>query len=264
MIRFKSKKQQTIKSRVLKVQGILGDVSFDSKKYDSLGFYCSSEPKSKPVSSSQNAENLQFISIHGNWNSRPTVKGNFYFNQKSHVSIEQSNANTFPYPYDVAKQTDPKSKGKHFLFLENLIASSKTESDISHSEQKKSEPGKLSYCGNSFDCPLTGLYSQKLEGVSRGFFTYLQVVGVGFRVFLVQDILTFKLGFSHFVKVRLPESVKVFLPEPTLICLYGLDKNQVTQIAAKIQQIKPPSPYKGKGIKLLDTQIRLKAGKKKS
>lgn len=108
------------------------------------------------------------------------------------------------------------------------------------------------------------LIKQKQQGVSRGYFTYLRLIGVGYRVFLVKNQLTFKLGFSHFVKVTIPSSIRVFLPEPTLICFYGLDKNQVTQIAAKIKEIKPPSPYKGKGIRILDAQVRIKVGKKKS
>ena len=112
--------------------------------------------------------------------------------------------------------------------------------------------------------PIASLYHQKNQGVLKGFFTYLKITGVGYRVFLTGNILTLKLGFSHFVKVQVPESVKVFLPEPTLICFYGVDKNQITQIAAKVQQLKPPSPYKGKGIRRLDTNIRLKPGKKKS
>ena len=111
---------------------------------------------------------------------------------------------------------------------------------------------------------LNSFYKQKGQGVSRGFFTYLRVVGVGYRTFLAQGTLTLKLGFSHFVKVDIPKSVQIFLPEPTLICLYGLDKNQITQIAATIRQIKPPSPYKGKGIRTINSKIRLKTGKKKS
>jgi large subunit ribosomal protein L6 len=61
-----------------------------------------------------------------------------------------------------------------------------------------------------------------------------------------------------------PSSIRVFLPEPTLICIYGLDKNEVTQIGAKVQEIKRPSPYKGNGIRVLDAEIKLKIGKKKS
>lgn len=108
------------------------------------------------------------------------------------------------------------------------------------------------------------LYKQKIQGVSRGYFTYLRLVGVGYRVFLINNTLTFKLGFSHFIKIVVPSSIRVFLPEPTLICIYGLDKNEVTQIGAKVQEIKRPSPYKGKGIRVLDAEIKLKIGKKKS
>jgi ribosomal protein L6P/L9E len=111
---------------------------------------------------------------------------------------------------------------------------------------------------------VNSLYKQKIQGVSRGYFTYLRLVGVGYRVFLINNTLTFKLGFSHFIKIVVPSSIRVFLPEPTLICIYGLDKNEVTQIGAKVQEIKRPSPYKGKGIRVLDAEIKLKIGKKKS
>jgi large subunit ribosomal protein L6 len=130
--------------------------------------------------------------------------------------------------------------------------------EVSSKKIKKSE---LSFNLNSV---LNSLCKQKVQGVSRGFITYLRIFGVGYRVFFSKNILTLKLGFSHFVKIRIPNSIQIFLPEPTLICLYGLDKNEVTQIAATIQQIKPPSPYKGKGIRILDSSVRLKIGKKKS
>jgi ribosomal protein L6P/L9E len=111
---------------------------------------------------------------------------------------------------------------------------------------------------------LQSLYAQKFKGISRGFFVYLKIVGIGYRVFLEKESqLTFKLGYSHYYQVNLPKSVKAFLPETTLICLFGIDKNQVTQVAAKIQGIKKPCAYKGKGIRLIDQHIQLKAGKKK-
>lgn len=111
---------------------------------------------------------------------------------------------------------------------------------------------------------ITSIFSKKAEGVSRGFFIYLKIVGIGYRVFLNEDLLTLKLGFSHLYKTKVPNSVKIFLPEPTLLCLYGIEKNQVSQVAAQIIQIKRPSPYKGKGIRVLDSKITLKTGKKKS
>ena len=72
-----------------------------------------------------------------------------------------------------------------------------------------------------------------------------------------------KLGFSHDVQYTLPNSLRAFLPEPTLVGLYGIDKNEITQAAARIRALRPPSAYKGKGIRLADEKIKLKAGKKK-
>ena len=75
--------------------------------------------------------------------------------------------------------------------------------------------------------------------------------------------MTLKVGYSHDVKYKIPSSVCIFLIEPTLICLFGIDKNQVTQIAAEIRQIKPPSPYKGKGIRFVNETVFIKQGKQK-
>jgi large subunit ribosomal protein L6 len=95
----------------------------------------------------------------------------------------------------------------------------------------------------------------------------MRIVGVGYRAEIIKNeinqILCFKIGLSHDFQYNIPKSVRVFLIEPTLICLYGVDKNQVTQIAAKIRQIKPPSVYKGKGIRLINEVIVMKPGKRK-
>lgn len=115
----------------------------------------------------------------------------------------------------------------------------------------------------SFIKCLKSLIESKINGVRRGFLVYLRIVGIGYRASLENETLILKVGFSHDVKYKIPSSVRVFLIEPTLICLFGIDKNQVTQIAAKIRQIKPPSPYKGKGIRLLQETITLKQGKQK-
>lgn len=95
----------------------------------------------------------------------------------------------------------------------------------------------------------------------------MRIVGVGYRVEILKNetnqILCFKIGLSHDFQYVIPKSVRIFLIEPTVICLYGIDKNQVTEIAAKMRQIKPPSVYKGKGIRLLNEVIVMKAGKRK-
>jgi large subunit ribosomal protein L6 len=75
--------------------------------------------------------------------------------------------------------------------------------------------------------------------------------------------LRLKVGFSHDLVFQIPDSIRLFLIEPTLICLYGIDKNQVTQIASKIREIQPPSVYKGKGIAFSEEVVILKQGKRK-
>ncbi len=127
---------------------------------------------------------------------------------------------------------------------------------------------RLFFCTNSkafFGCVST-LIQNKIHGVSRGFLVYIRIIGVGYRAQLQKtekQNLYLKLGFSHDVKFELPSAVHAFLLEPTLICIYGIDKNQVTQVAFKIKQIKLPSVYKGKGIRLNHEKIPLKVGKRK-
>jgi large subunit ribosomal protein L6 len=75
--------------------------------------------------------------------------------------------------------------------------------------------------------------------------------------------LLLKLGYSHDLIYTIPSSIKVFLLDSTLICLFGLDKNQTTQIAAKIRNLRRPSAYKGKGIRLVNEKVLVKQGKKK-
>lgn len=112
-----------------------------------------------------------------------------------------------------------------------------------------------------------GLYKKlienKIKGVTRGFLIYLKIIGIGYRASLNNDNLLLKLGYSHDIIYKIPSSVKVFLIDPTVICLFGIDKNQVTQIAAKIRHLRRPSVYKGKGIRLINEKILLKQGKKK-
>lgn len=115
----------------------------------------------------------------------------------------------------------------------------------------------------------------KLYGVSKGFLIYLKIVGIGYRASLVElqqhsdennqkvQALFLKLGKSHDIFFKLPTSVRVYLIDPTLICLFGVEKNQLTQIAAQIRQLRPPTAYKAKGIRLLNEQIVVKTGKRK-
>lgn len=123
-----------------------------------------------------------------------------------------------------------------------------------------------SYCKRIFTC-ICNIIENKIIATCRGFLLSMRIVGVGYRAEIIKNeinqILCFKIGLSHDFQYNIPKSVRVFLIEPTLICLYGVDKNQVTQIAAKIRQIKPPSVYKGKGIRLINEVIVMKPGKRK-
>ena len=107
------------------------------------------------------------------------------------------------------------------------------------------------------------LIENKIIGVTRGFLVYLKIQGIGYRASLNNDNLLLKLGYSHDIIYKIPTSIKLFLIDPTIICLFGIDKNQITQIAAKIRNLRQPSPYKGKGIRLTNERILVKQGKKK-
>ncbi len=107
------------------------------------------------------------------------------------------------------------------------------------------------------------LLENKIRGVTRGFLVYLKITGIGYRASLNSDNLLLKVGYSHDILYKIPSSVKLFLIDPTLLCLFGVDKNQITQVAAKIRDLRRPSVYKGKGIRLLNEKIFLKQGKKK-
>ena len=128
---------------------------------------------------------------------------------------------------------------------------------------------KLFLSSNSkcfFSC-ISNIIENKIIGVSSGFLISMRIIGIGYRAEIIKNsgnqILCLKIGFSHDLEYVVPTSIRIFLLEPTLICLYGIDKNQITQIAAKIRQIKPPSAYKGKGIRLIDEAVFIKPGKRK-
>ncbi len=107
------------------------------------------------------------------------------------------------------------------------------------------------------------LLNNMVTGVSTGFTRTLEIVGVGYRVEAKGDReLVFHMGYSHPVEVHLPEGVSAKVEgKGNKLHIFGIDKQVVGQIAANIRAIRPPEPYKGKGIKLADEVIRRKAGK---
>jgi len=100
--------------------------------------------------------------------------------------------------------------------------------------------------------------------VTRGFEKRLEIVGVGFRGDLEKNNLKLTLGFSHPILFPIPEGIRIEVEKQTLITVKGIDKQQVGTVAAKLRSIKPPEPYKGKGIRYLGEHIRKKVGKTKA
>lgn len=100
-------------------------------------------------------------------------------------------------------------------------------------------------------------------GVSKGYEKKLELVGVGFRAAVQGKALNLTLGFSHAVSFPIPEGISIETPSQTEILVKGTDRQQVGQVSAKIRDIRPPEPYKGKGVRYSDERIVLKEGKKK-
>jgi len=105
------------------------------------------------------------------------------------------------------------------------------------------------------------LLANMVAGVSAGFVRELQMVGVGYRAALQGTTLELLVGFSHPVRMAAPEGIGFEVPEPTRILVRGIDREQVGQVASEIRRVRPPEPYKGKGIRYVDEKVRRKAGK---
>ena len=108
------------------------------------------------------------------------------------------------------------------------------------------------------------LIANMVTGVTQGFEKRLEIVGIGFRADVQAKALKLSLGFSHPILYSIPEGIKVEVEKQTLITIRGIDKQQVGIVAAKLRSIKPPEPYKGKGIRYLGERIRKKVGKTKA
>ncbi|MFD0558360.1 LSU ribosomal protein L6P [Stackebrandtia endophytica] len=105
------------------------------------------------------------------------------------------------------------------------------------------------------------LVANMVLGVTEGYKKSLEINGTGYRVQLKGSNLEFALGFSHPVVVTPPEGIKFTVEKPTLFHVEGIDKQAVGEVAANIRKIRPPEPYKGKGVKYVGEHIRRKAGK---
>ena len=146
--------------------------------------------------------------------------------------------------------------GNMSLEIHKDVDINKEENTISFSPNKESKES-LAITGT-----MRALTANYMQGVATGFEKKLEINGVGYRAALEGTSINLSLGFSHPIKHALPEGVTAELPSNTEIILRSMDKQLVGQVAAEIRDYRPPEPYKGKGVKYADENIRRKEAKK--
>ena len=107
------------------------------------------------------------------------------------------------------------------------------------------------------------LVGNMVEGVTKGYEQTLELVGVGYRAAMKGQALSMQLGYSHDVDIPPPEGISFAVPKQTEVRISGIDKQLVGEVAARIRRIRPPEPYKGKGVRYAGEKVRRKEGKKK-
>jgi len=106
------------------------------------------------------------------------------------------------------------------------------------------------------------LVANMVEGVTKGFEKRLELQGVGYRASLRGTDLELNVGFSHPVVIKPPQGISFEVPDPTSVLVKGIDKQQVGELAAQVRKVRPPEPYKGKGIRYEGEYVRRKVGKR--
>ena len=128
-----------------------------------------------------------------------------------------------------------------------------------HLEVKYTDPGLSRMQAGATRAHLANM----VTGVTKGYEKKLELVGVGFRAAVQGKVLNLTLGFSHPVNIPIPEGITMETPTQTEVIIKGIDRQKVGQIASEIRDIRPPEPYKGKGVRYSGEKITLKEGKKK-
>ena len=116
---------------------------------------------------------------------------------------------------------------------------------------------------NAMSGTMRQLVNNMVVGVSRGFEKKLSLIGVGYKAQAQGTKLNLNVGFSHPVEIEMPAGIKVETPTPTEIVIKGADRQRVGQIASEVRAVRPPEPYKGKGIRYADEKVVIKETKKK-
>ena len=134
----------------------------------------------------------------------------------------------------------------------------------------KNDAGKLTFApanesrqANAMSGTMRQLVNNMVTGVTKGFEKKLSLVGVGFKAQAQGAKLNLTVGYSHPVVMDMPAGIKVETPTPTEVVIKGSDRQRVGQIAAEVRAVRPPEPYKGKGIRYSDEKITIKETKKK-
>jgi large subunit ribosomal protein L6 len=134
----------------------------------------------------------------------------------------------------------------------------------------KNDAGKLTFApandsreANAMSGTMRQLVNNMVTGVTKGFEKKLSLIGVGYKAQAQGAKLNLTVGYSHPVVMDMPAGIKVETPTPTEILIKGSDRQRVGQIAAEVRAVRPPEPYKGKGIRYSDEKITIKETKKK-
>lgn len=125
------------------------------------------------------------------------------------------------------------------------------------------EPANESREANAMSGTIRQLVNNMVVGVTKGFEKKLNLVGVGYKAQAQGAKLNLQVGYSHPVNIDMPQGITVATPTPTEILIKGADRQRVGQVAAEIRAVRPPEPYKGKGIRYSDEKIVIKETKKK-
>src|SRR6218665_4105364 len=168
---------------------------------------------------------------------------------------------TIPAGVDVSVKDDQiavKGAGGTLSLAQNVLVK------VTSSDGKlRFEPANESRQANAMSGTLRQLVHNMVLGVSKGFEKKLSLVGVGYKAVAPGPKLNLVVGYSHPVNIDMPAGITVTTPTPTEVVVKGADRQRVGQIAAEIRAVRPPEPYKGKGIRYADEKITIKETKKK-
>jgi large subunit ribosomal protein L6 len=143
------------------------------------------------------------------------------------------------------------------LTLNNLVKMANDAGNLNF------QPANESREANAMTGTMRQLVNNMVIGVTKGFEKKLSLIGVGYKAQATGNKLNLAVGYSHPVNFDMPAGITVATPTPTEILVKGADRQRVGQIAAEIRAVRPPEPYKGKGIRYADEKITIKETKKK-